>query len=89
MTLAKEIGLRVEQRPVLESELDSFDEAGACGTAAAISPVSRIDDIDNDKSYVFSEDGTPGPICTELYHKLRAIQYGDEEDKYGWITFID
>ncbi|NLZ72739.1 MAG: branched chain amino acid aminotransferase, partial [Bacteroidales bacterium] len=45
--------------------------------------------IDNDKSYVFSEDGTPGPICTELYHKLRAIQYGDEEDKYGWITFID
>ncbi|NMA73613.1 MAG: branched-chain amino acid aminotransferase [Bacteroidales bacterium] len=89
MTLAKEIGLTVEQRPVLESELDGFDEAGACGTAAAISPVSRIDDIDNDKSYVFSEDGTPGPICTELYHKLRAIQYGDEEDKYGWITFID
>ena len=89
MTLAQEIGLTVEQRPVLESELASFDEAGACGTAAAISPISRIDDIDNDKSYVFTEEGIPGPVCTELYHKLRAIQYGDEEDKFGWITFID
>lgn len=89
MTLAQEIGLTVEQRPVLESELASFDEAGACGTAAAISPISRIDDIDNDKSYVFTEEGIPGPVCTELYHKLRAIQYGDEEDKFGWITFVD
>lgn len=89
MTLAEEIGLTVEQRPVLEDELENFDEAGACGTAAAISPVSRIDDIDNNKSYIFSEDHTPGPICTKLYNKLRAIQYGDEEDKYGWITFID
>ncbi|MDD4720216.1 MAG: branched-chain amino acid aminotransferase [Bacteroides sp.] len=89
MTLAKEIGLTVEQRPVLEEELATFDEAGACGTAAAISPVSRVDDIDNDKSYVFSKDGTPGPICTKLYNKLRAIQYGDEADKYGWITFVE
>ncbi|MDD2646181.1 MAG: branched-chain amino acid aminotransferase [Bacteroides sp.] len=89
MTLAKEIGLTVEQRPVLEEELATFDEAGACGTAAAISPVSRVDDIDNDTSYVFSKDGTPGPICTKLYNKLRAIQYGDEADKYGWITFVE
>ncbi len=59
-------------------ELNDFEEAGACGTAAVISPVARIDDADTGKSYVFSKDGKPGKVCEKLYHKLRAIQYGDE-----------
>ena len=89
MTLAREIGLTVEERPVLEDELATFDEAGACGTAAVISPVERVDDLDLNKSYVISKNGEAGPVSTKLYNKLRAIQYGDEADKYGWITFID
>ena len=89
MTLAREIGLTVEQRPVLEEELATFDEAGACGTAAVISPVGRVDDLDMNKSYIISKDGEAGPYSTKLYNKLRAIQYGDEADKYGWITFVD
>ena len=89
MTLAKELGLKVEQRPVPEEELASFEEAGACGTAAVISPIQRIDDVEMGKSYVFSPDGQPGKVCEKLYNKLRAIQYGDEADKYGWITIIE
>ena len=89
MVLAEEIGLKVERRPIPIEELATFEEAGACGTAAVISPVSRIDDLDENKSYVFSKDGTPGPISLKLYNKLRAVQYGDEEDKYGWITIIN
>jgi branched-chain amino acid aminotransferase len=89
MTLAEEIGMKVEHRPVLLEELETFEEAGACGTAAVISPVSRIDDLDENKSYLFSKDGEPGPVCLKLYNKLRAIQFGDEEDKYGWITVIE
>jgi len=88
MTLAKEIGMKVECRPIPIEELSTFEEAGACGTAAVISPVSRIDDLDENKSYIFSKDGEPGPISVKLYNKLRAIQYGDEEDKYGWVTVI-
>jgi len=86
--LAEEIGLKVERRPVPYQELATFEEAGACGTAAVISPISRIDDLDEDKSYIFSKDGEPGPISVKLYNKLRAIQYGDEEDKYGWVTVV-
>ena len=41
MQLAEELGLNVERRPVLEEELATFEEAGACGTAAVISPISR------------------------------------------------
>lgn len=89
MTLAEEIGMTVERRPVPEEELATFEEAGACGTAAVISPIQRIDDPEKNISYVISKDGKPGPISTKLYNKLRAIQYGDEPDKYGWITIVE
>ena len=89
MQLAEDMGLKVERRPVPEEELATFEEAGACGTAAVISPIQRIDDLENKKSYVISKDGKPGPISTKLYNKLRAIQYGDEPDVHGWVTVID
>jgi branched-chain amino acid aminotransferase len=89
MQLAEEIGLKVERRQIPEEGLLTFEEAGACGTAAVISPIERIDDLENKKSYVIAKDGKPGPICTKLYHKLRAIQYGEEPDKYGWVTVLD
>ncbi len=89
MQLAEDMGLKVERRPVAEEELATFEEAGACGTAAVISPIERIDDLENKKSYVIAKDGKPGPISTALYQKLRAIQYGDVADPYGWVTVLD
>ena len=89
MQLAEDMGIKVECRPVPEEELETFEEAGACGTAAVISPIQRIDDLENNKSYVISKDGKPGPICTKLYTKLRAIQYGDEPDTHNWVTILD
>ena len=88
IVLAEEMGMKVERRLIPYEELATFEEAGACGTAAVISPISKIDDLDENKSYIFSKDGEPGPLSVKLYNKLRAIQYGDEEDKYGWITTI-
>ena len=44
MQIAEDIGMKVERRPIAIDELTEFDEAGACGTAAVISPISRIDD---------------------------------------------
>lgn len=89
MTLAQEMGMTVERRQVPEEELATFEEAGQCGTAAVISPISKVDDLDENKSYQISKDGNPGPVCTKLYTKLRAIQYGDEPDTYGWVTVIE
>jgi len=86
MTLAEEIGMKVERRPIPIEELTTLEEAGQVGTAAVISPISRIDDLDENKSYLISKDGKPGLISEKLYNKLRGIQYGDEEDKYGWMT---
>jgi len=89
MVLAADLGLKVEQRAVPVEELATFEEAGACGTAAVISPIERIDDYDMKISYVFSPDGKPGPISDKLYYKLRGIQYGDEPDTHGWVTIVD
>jgi branched-chain amino acid aminotransferase len=89
ITLAEDLGLKVERRHIPVEELETFEEAGACGTAAVISPIERIDDYDMKKSYVFSKDGKPGVICDKLYHKLRAIQYGDEPDTHGWVTVVE
>lgn len=89
MQLAEDMGMKVERRPIPEEELTTFEEAGACGTAAVISPIGRIDDLENQKSYVIAKDGKPGPISEKLYHKLRGIQYGNEADPYGWVTVLD
>lgn len=89
LTIAEDCGMKVERRAIALEELAYLDEAGACGTAAVISPVAKIVDIDNDKEYVYSEDGTPGEKCTMLYNKLLAIQYGEAEDLHNWITTIE
>lgn len=89
MVLAEDMGMTVERRQIPVEELATFEEAGACGTAAVISPIERIDDYDEKKSYVFSKDGKPGPISEKLYKKLRAIQYGDEPDTHNWVTVIE
>lgn len=87
--LARDMGMEVEERKIPLEELTEFKEVGACGTAAVISPVKRIMDYDNDQEYTFGDGKEAGPVSTKLYHKLRAIQYGDEPDPYNWVTILD
>ena len=87
--LAADMGLTVERRPVPVEEIATFEEAAECGTAAVIAPISQIDDLDINKTYIIAKDGKPGPVCEKLYNKLRAIQYGDEPDTYGWVSVIE
>lgn len=88
--LAKEMGMEVEVRPVLVEELEDFDEVGACGTAAIISPIKKIHDRERDKTYTYCcGENKAGEVSTKLYNKLRAIQYAEEPDIYGWCTIIE
>ncbi len=89
ITIAEDLGFKVERRPVPVDELDSFDEVGACGTAAVISPIGEINDLETGKVYKYCKDGQAGPISKKLYETLVGIQYGDIEDKHGWVTIID
>lgn len=86
--LALDLGMKVECRQIPEEELATFEEAGACGTAAVISPIGRIDDYETGKSYVISKDGKPGPWSVKLYERLCAIQNGEWPDEHGWISML-
>lgn len=89
MDLARDMGMEVEVRPVLVEELSTFDEVGACGTAAVISPVGKIDDPDTGHVYTYCKDGKAGPVSTKLFKRLQGIQYGDEPDTFNWTTVIE
>ena len=86
--LAKErLGLEVEETDVYVDELDQFVEAGACGTAAVITPVGSI--TAGDKKYVFHSETEVGPVIKKLYDELVGIQYGDVEAPEGWIQVVE
>jgi branched-chain amino acid aminotransferase len=87
--LAIELGMTVEKRPVALDEIGEFEEVGACGTAAVITPIKRIVDQETNTTHEYCLDGNPGPVSVRLYNKLTAIQYGDQPDPFGWIEIID
>jgi branched-chain amino acid aminotransferase len=89
ITLAEDAGMKIERRRVPVEELETFEEAGACGTAAVITPISKIVDRETGHEYLFSKDGKPGPWTTRLYHTLTGIQCGEIEDTRGWNLIID
>jgi len=89
VSLAEDMGMTVERRPIPVEELETFEEVGACGTAAVISPIKKIVDRDTAKVYEYCKDGKAGPISTKLYQQLQGIQYGDFEDKFNWNFIVE
>ena len=83
----KYLGMEVEHREVLLSELSDFAECGLCGTAAVISPVGKI--VDHGKEICFpSGMDDMGPVTKKLYETLTGIQMGKLEAPEGWVDVI-
>ena len=87
MTLAKERGIKVTRRRILLEELSEMTEAAACGTACVISPIDKVVDPEQGRTYSFGSE--PGPVLSELYHALRDIQFGRAEDRHGWTEVVE
>jgi branched-chain amino acid aminotransferase len=88
MELAEKMGMKVEKRQIAVEELESFEEVGACGTAAVITPIRKIFDPLTNKVFEYCCEGNPGPVSVKLYNQLIAIQYGDVPDTFGWTEFV-
>lgn len=82
-----QLGLRVEERDVYIDRLDEFKEAGACGTAAVITPIGGISY--NDHLHIFHSETEVGPITKKLYEILTGIQFGTHPSPNGWIVEIN
>ncbi len=88
MHIAKEyLNLNVYERDVFIDNIDEFKEAGACGTAAVITPIGGIEY--KNKLHVFHSTTEVGPITKKLYDTLYGIQFGDIEAPKGWIFKIE
>ncbi|EPU37717.1 branched-chain amino acid aminotransferase [Streptococcus agalactiae] len=86
--LAKErFSMEAIEGDVFVDELDKFTEAGACGTAAVISPIGGIQN--GDDFHVFYSETEVGPVTRKLYDELVGIQFGDVEAPEGWIYKVD
>ncbi|MFZ7155544.1 branched-chain amino acid aminotransferase [Avibacterium avium] len=86
--LAKErLGLEAIEGDVYINQLDQFKEAGACGTAAVITPIGGIQY--GDDFHVFYSETEVGEITRKLYDELTGIQFGDVEAPAGWIVKVE
>jgi len=68
------------------TEKGTLKEAFGTGTAAIISPVGNIHY--KDKTYTVA-DGMTGQLSQKLYDFILGLQYGKEEDSFGWTERID
>ena len=85
--IAVDLGLTVEERDIPVEELATFEEAGACGTAAVISPIGALYDLDNNVTYDYGMK--VGETCKKMYDHLQGIQYGRVEDVHNWNVLVE
>ncbi len=84
MQVAKDyLGMEAIETDVYVDKLDMFTEAGACGTAAVITPIGGIEH--KGKFHVFHSETEVGPVTKKLYDTLYGIQMGDVKAPEGWI----
>ena len=84
--LAKDMGLKVSRSAIPLAGLDQFTEVGACGTAAVITPVYSI--THGERKFTFGKPDQAGETLTRLYKAIQGIQYGESEDRHGWLTAV-
>lgn len=86
ITLAREQGRTVEERPVSFEEWRTGTESGqireafACGTAAVITPIGTV--RYNDGEFKMPNDG---PVASALRQSLVDIQRGRTPDTHNWV----
>lgn len=80
LTIARDLGIEIEERAVDKTELLIADEVFLSGTAAKVTPVKRIE------SYHLS---TKRPITEKIKDKLTAITKNQDPKYRDWIYAID
>jgi len=90
LTLAEEMGLKIEQRALSVDEIfDGIDsgklqEAFGTGTAVVVSPVGQF--TYQGRTATLGDGKTTGEVTRKLYDTLTGMQYGRLSDRHGWIV---
>lgn len=87
----KSEGIEVSERLLSVEELaqamtdGTLEEAWGCGTAAVISPIGEL--CYKDHKYIINNNEI-GELSQHLYDSITGIQWGEVEDKFGWIVEV-
>lgn len=90
ITLLKDLGLTVEERPLSIDEVISAYEKGelkeifGTGTAATIAPIKEL----GYKDYSIKLDIAAWKVAPSIKQRMDAIRSGNEPDKFGWLYKI-
>ena len=82
ITLARDLGYTITQRPIPRESLYIADEVFFTGSAAEITPITKIDKID-------IGNGKRGPVTEEMQKAFFGIVKGEAEDRHNWLTFVN
>lgn len=82
---------RVSNSKIPYSELPSFTEVIAAGTAAALVPIKSITMRSKNDKFVYGNGRTdePGAAFTKLLTTLKGIQQGKIRDDFGWCEKVE
>ena len=80
ITIAKDMGVKVEERAIDKTELLIADEVFFSGTAAKVTPVKQIE------SYHLGQER---PITEKIKNKLTAITKNQDPQYQDWVYKID
>jgi len=86
MTIAEDLGMKVERRQIPVTELSNFKEIGACGTAAVITPVYSV--LHGTHLYTFGKEDQAGETLLQLFQEIQGMQYGDIADRHNWMLKV-
>jgi branched-chain amino acid aminotransferase len=79
LTVAKELGIPVEEHMIPREMLYIADEVFFTGTAAEVTSIRSVDKIT-------VGDGAVGPVTKAIRAELFGIFDGSRPDKYNWLT---
>jgi branched-chain amino acid aminotransferase len=79
LEIARDLGYQVVERDIARAELVVADEVFMSGTAAELTPVREIDDI---------EIGPPGPITREIQHAFEDALHGRSDRYAHWLDLV-
>jgi branched-chain amino acid aminotransferase len=82
MKLARERGYEVREEAIAREALYLADEFFMTGTAAEVTPVRSVDQIQ-------IGEGKRGPITAELQQAYFELVKGQSEDSNGWLDYIN
>ncbi|MCH7618627.1 MAG: branched-chain amino acid transaminase [Candidatus Marinimicrobia bacterium] len=80
MTIAEDLGIRVEEKPLTLDEIYDADEAFFTGTAAEIAPIKSLDD--------HALKNSLGPVTEKIRRSFFNIVNGKDDKYKSWLTVV-